>query len=134
MGPATRRAASAAALVAVLAAAGLVAGAQAGGSGPPDRVPLLEEATGAPVASSTLHRSEHGIRSGSRTHVRAGHAPARWAGRTGSKAMSALRRCWLYSRASTLAKNAAALRNSVTAFSLVALDSPMARKGSPSTS
>jgi hypothetical protein len=69
MGPATRRAASAAALV---------AGAQAGGSGPPDRVPLLEEATGAPVASSTLHRSEHGIRSGLRTHVRAGHAHTLW--------------------------------------------------------
>ena len=78
MGTATRRAASAAALVAVLAAGGVVAGAQGGSGGPPDRVPLLEEATGAPVASSTLDRGERGISTRVRTHVRAGHAHTLW--------------------------------------------------------
>lgn len=74
----SRRRAGAAALVAAMTAGGMIAGTQAGGSGPPDPVPLLEEATGKPVAFSRLHRSDGGITSEVRTRVRAGHAHTLW--------------------------------------------------------
>jgi len=73
-----RRTAGTGALVAALIAGGLVLGTQAGGTGPPERVPLLEEATGEPVASSKLHRGDDGIRTKVRTHGRAGHPHTLW--------------------------------------------------------